>query len=130
MVKFRDFLVERAKFPFPLPDESRSVNTTDISLFEVGLLEREWKAKFAVRDDDLVQNLCNGLENILGETALSAKFKTKLLARFSPQLESFDDGGGDDDDDDDDDDDGQLRYWLTNPNESRASFQKIPCNPG
>jgi hypothetical protein len=108
MVKFHDFLVEHAKFPFPLPDESRSINTTDISLLEVGLLEREWKAEFAVRDDDLVRKLCNSLENILGETALSANSEKDLLARFSPQLGSL--GGF------------QIEEWLTNPSEAQASF--------
>jgi hypothetical protein len=57
MSKWHDFLVEYAKFPFPLPDESRTVGTTDISDLEVGLLEtRVWKAKYAVRDDALIQN--------------------------------------------------------------------------
>jgi hypothetical protein len=51
---------------FPLPDELRTVDTTDVSNFELGLLEREWKAKYAVRDDALVQKLCNSLQNILG----------------------------------------------------------------
>ncbi len=116
MAKFHEFLVERAKFPFPLPDERRTVDTTDISDFEVGLLERERKAKYAVRDDALVRKLCDSLKNILGETALSADSEKDLLATFSPQLGSF--GGV------------RLGHWLRNPNEAKASFQKIPCNPG
>ena len=118
MAKFHDFLVEHAKFPFPLPDESRSVITTDVSLLEVGLLEREWKAKSAVRDDALVRKLCDSLKDIIGETPLSADFEKDLLAKFSPQLELGSFGGV------------QFLQWLTNPSESRASFQKIPCNPG
>src|SRR6266849_7739925 len=91
MAKFHDFLVERAKFPFPLPDERRTVDsdTTDISDFEVGLLEREWKAKYAVRDDALVRKLCDSLKNILGETALSADSEKDLLETFSPRLEFY-----------------------------------------
>jgi hypothetical protein len=88
MAKFHDFLVEHAKFPFPLPDELRTADTADVSDFEVGLLEREWKAKYAVRDDALVQKLCHSLKNVLGETALSADAEEALLAVFSPRLES------------------------------------------
>jgi len=87
MVKFHDFLVKHAKFPFPLPDERRTVDTTDVSDFEVGLLEREWKAKYAVRDDALVRKLCDSLKNILGDTALSADSEKDLLGDFSPRLE-------------------------------------------
>src|SRR6266849_1074233 len=117
MAKFHEFLVERAKFPFPLPDERRTVDTTDISDFEVGLLERVWKAKSAVRDDALVRKLCDSLKNILGEIALSADSEKDLLAMFSPQLGSY--RGVE-----------IMEDWLMNPSEAKASFQKIPCNPG
>jgi hypothetical protein len=117
MVKFHDFLVEHAKFPFPLPDELRTADTTDVSDFEVGLLEREWKAKYAVRDDALVQKLCDGLEKIIGDTALSADYEKALLAKFSPQLEFDNDARKD-------------REWLKNPSEVQASFQKILCSQG
>ena len=117
MVNFHDFLVEHAKFPFPLPDKLRTYDTTDVSDFEVGLLEREWKAKYAVRDDALVRKLCDGLKNILGDTALPADAEEALLADFSPRLESDKYHGNDEE-------------WLMNPSEAQASFQKIPCNPG
>jgi len=52
----------------------RTADTTDVSDFEVGLLEREWKAKHAVRDDALVRKLCDSLQNILGYTALIGRF--------------------------------------------------------
>jgi hypothetical protein len=116
MAKIHDFLVEHAKFPFPLPDESRTVDTTDVSDLEVGLLEREWKAKYAFRDDALVRKLCDSLKNILGDTILSADSERVLLGMFLPQLES--------------DELGEQEEWLTNPSEVQASFQKIPCNPG
>ena len=63
------------------------VGTTDISQFDVGLLEREWKAGHAVRDDTLVQKLCQTLKDILGDTPLAAGAENYLLASFSPQLQ-------------------------------------------
>ncbi|KAN0102364.1 hypothetical protein V8E52_012018 [Russula decolorans] len=105
MVKFHDFLVEHAKFPFPLPDELQTCDSTDVSNFEVGLLEREWKAKYAVRDDALVRKLCDGLKNILGDTALSADSETDLLATFS---RSESNKYGEDED------------WLSNPGEAQS----------
>ena len=50
---------------------------------EVGLLAREWKAQYAVRDEtSLVQKLCETLENILGDTL------TKWLGqRSAPHLQ-------------------------------------------
>ena len=116
MATFYDFLVEHAKFPFPDPDESHSVDTTDITPVEVGLLEPEWKAKFAVRDDTLVQKLCDSLKNILGDIVLSGDSENYLLANFSPRLESSPYG--------------QDTEWLTNPSEVQASFQKVLRNPG
>jgi hypothetical protein len=110
MAKFHDFLVEHAKFPFPLPDEFRTTVTTDVSDFEVGLLKREWKAKYAVRDDALVRKLCDSLQNILGDIALSADSEKDLLANFSPRLES--------------DEYGEDEEWLTNPSKVQASFQR------
>ena len=74
MANFHDFLVEHPKFLFPLPEERGSVSTTDISDFEVGLLERKWKAECAVRDDALVRKLCDSLEDILGDAVISADF--------------------------------------------------------
>ena len=118
MAKFYDFLVEHAKFPFPLPGEIQTVDTTDISDFDVGLLAREWKAKHAVRDDALVQKLCDSLQNILGDSTLSADCELALLNFFAPRIEFNEFTGRD-------------RDWSTNPNERQASFQKIGCsNPG
>ena len=49
MSNLHDFLVEHAKFPFPqLKEGPSSASITDISLIEVPLLEREWKANHAV----------------------------------------------------------------------------------
>ncbi|KAM6493292.1 hypothetical protein JOM56_011426 [Amanita muscaria] len=93
-MNLHDFLVEYAKFPFPRPDESQTAGTTDISKFEVGLLEPEWKATHAVRDDSLVQKLCHSLESILGDTPLAAGRENFLLERFSPKLRFDDDDGG------------------------------------
>ncbi|KIK09865.1 hypothetical protein K443DRAFT_127259 [Laccaria amethystina LaAM-08-1] len=88
MSNLHNFLVEHAMFPFPQPTEGGpSTGTTDISLFEVPKLDREWKAKYAVRDNMLVQKLCNTLQNILGDTILSADAENQLLSRFSPRID-------------------------------------------
>ena len=103
-MKLHDFLVESAMFPFPQPTEDRTADTTDVSQFEVGMLEREWKAGHAVPDDTIVQRLCDALEDILGDTALEAVDENDLLTRFSPRLE-FDHRGYKD------------RQWNMNPSE-------------
>jgi hypothetical protein len=92
-----DFLVEHsrntvachAKFPFPHPDELRSIGTANISEFEVGLLEEEWKARLAVRDDTCSEAT---LKNILEDTPPAAGDDDYLLASFSPKLQ-VDEGG-------------------------------------
>jgi hypothetical protein len=107
MSTLHDFLVESAKFPFSHPIEDRSVGSTDISDFEVSLLEREWTARHAVRDDDLVQKLCNTLKIVLGDTPLAADAERNLLASFSPRIQ-FDELGED-------------AEWESNPNEAQVS---------
>jgi hypothetical protein len=87
MSTLHDFLVESAKFPFPTPDEDKSAGSTDISYFEVSLLEREWKAGHAIRDDDLVQKLCDAFKTALGDTSLSANVEQKLLDSFEPRIQ-------------------------------------------
>ena len=56
MSKVHGFLLEHANFPFPHRDEEISVGITDMSI-EVRLLESEWKANHAMRDDTVVQKL-------------------------------------------------------------------------
>jgi hypothetical protein len=112
-MKLHDFLVEHAKFPFPRPDECRTAGTTDISVFEVGLLEREWKAAHAVRDDTLVHKLCRTLKNILGDTPVAAGHENYLRSGFSPRLQ-VDEGGIED------------RAWATNPSEAHVRFHLLP----
>jgi len=87
MTKWREFLVEHAKFPSPHPVEDGSVSTTDVSDVEVGLLEREWKAQYAVRDEILVQKHCRTLENILGDTPLPDDSEGQLLSSFGRCLQ-------------------------------------------
>ena len=107
IMELHDFLVEHAKFPFPHTDGNRRVGTTtDISQFEIGLLEREWKAGHAVRDDTLVQKLCRTLEDILGDTHLAASAENYILARFLLQV---DDGGKD-------------KQWDRNSSEPQVSI--------
>jgi hypothetical protein len=108
MSKLHDFLVEHAKFPFPPLDGHLSSSTTDISTLDVDLLETEWKAKLAVRDDTLVQKLCHALEDILGDAPLVEGAENYLLASFSPRIQ-FDELGGED------------RDWSTNFSEARVS---------
>ena len=111
MLKWHDFLVEHAKFPFPQPDEDEPIVTTDISQIEVGTLSREWKANHAVRDDTLVQKLCRTLENILGETLLPVDTESYLLARFLPRIQVDELGY-------------QDSEWSTNPSEAQVGFPK------
>ncbi|KAF8815478.1 hypothetical protein BYT27DRAFT_7333909 [Phlegmacium glaucopus] len=107
MSNLHDFLVEHATFPFPQPNEGPSAGTTDISLIEVPLVEREWKANHAVRDNTLVQKLCSTLENILGDTLLVADAEKQLLSRFSPRIQLTARGREDLD-------------WRRNPSESHS----------
>ena len=109
LVLVHDFLVEHAKFPFPRPDEGQTVNTTDISSLEVGLLEREWKAGRAVRDDTLVQKLCQTLKDILGDTPSTAEAESYLPADFLSQLQVHKSGR-------------DNKQWDRNPSESQVSI--------
>ena len=111
MSNLHDFLEQRAKFPFPDTGAIRSAGTTDISNFS--LLEEQWKARHAVRDEKLVQKLCLTLKNILGDTYLTVDAENYLLGSFSPQMELDQLGRRDPD-------------WLTNPSKVRVSFSNIP----
>jgi len=75
MFNLHDFLVEHATFPSPQPNEglSAGLGTTDISAIEVPLLEREWKANHAVRDNTLVQNFA-----ILSRTSSETLFCQRM----------------------------------------------------
>jgi hypothetical protein len=95
MSKLHDFLVEHAKFPCPPLDEHLSSSNTDISTLDVDSLETEWKAKLAVRDDTLVQKLCDALKDILGNTPLAECAENDLLVHFSHRIQ-FDERGGED----------------------------------
>lgn len=99
-------------FPFPTPDETKSVGSTDITEIEAGLLKIEWKAKHAVRDDTLVQKLCDALQDILKDKYLPADAEKYLLASFSPKLQVNEYTGT------------RMfkRDWLTNRNEAHVSF--------
>jgi hypothetical protein len=108
-MKLHDFLVEHAIFPFPHPNEDRTTGTTDVSQFEVGLLEREWKAGHAVRDDTLVQKLCQTLKDILGDTPLAVGTENYFLASFSPLLQ-VDERGREDEE------------WDMNPSKAQVSI--------
>jgi hypothetical protein len=110
-MKLHDFLVEHAKFPFPDPVDDRTVGTTDISEFEVGLLKREWKTVRAVRDDTLVQKLCRALNNILEDTPLVADAEDFLLASFVPRLQ-FERGR-------------ENREWKRNSSKAHVSFERL-----
>jgi hypothetical protein len=114
MSKLHDFLVEHAKFPFPPLNEDLSSSPTDISTLDANLIEIEWKAKLAVRDDTLVQKLCDALEDILGDAPLAEGVENYLLARFSPRIQ-FDELGRED------------MAWSTNSREVHVSVSG--CSP-
>ena len=111
MSKLHDFLVEHAKFPFPRPGELRTAGTTDISDFEVGLLAKPWKANRAVRDNTLIQKLCDTLKNIVGNTVLTARAQHKFLESFGAELQG--------------DEFGIDRDWITNPSEAHVRFSRM-----
>jgi hypothetical protein len=109
MSKLHDFLVEHAKFPFPPLDGRLSASTTDISTIEAESLEPKWKAKLAVRDDNLIQKLCGALDRILEDAApLADATEKSLLASFSPKIQ-FNELGG------------ENREWSRNPTEAHVS---------
>jgi hypothetical protein len=112
MTTLHDFLVEHARFPFPVPDESQTVATTDISLLDVSKLCRERKAGAAVRDDTLVQKLCQTLKTILANTPVAADDKDYLLPCFSPSLQVDIRGS-------------ERREWAKNPNEAHVRFHLL-----
>jgi hypothetical protein len=85
--------VERAKFIFPRPDELRSVSTTDVSQFEVGSTEKEWKAALATIFFNIPVILT--LKDTLGDPLLAAGSENYLLARFSPRLQVDEEGNED-----------------------------------
>jgi hypothetical protein len=107
MSTLHDFLVEHAKFPFPPFNEDLASSATDISTSDVGLLEPEWKAEAAVRDDTLVQKLCDALKVILGDAPLAEGAENFLLASFSPRIQS--------------NEFREDKDWSTNPNEAHVS---------
>jgi hypothetical protein len=108
MSSFHDFLVEHAKFPFPEPDVTKTVGSTDISVIEVGRLGKRWKAGHAVRDDTLAQKLCDVLQDILGDMVLPAEDENDLLPFFSPRLGVSH---------------GMIMGdWMDNPNKSHVSI--------
>jgi hypothetical protein len=116
MSNLHDFLVEHAKFPSPQPNEGLSANITDVSQIEVALLEREWKANHAVRDNTLVQKLCSTLENILGDL-LATDAENQLLSQFSPRIQLTARGRED-------------LNWRKNPSESHVSVYALHSRPG
>jgi hypothetical protein len=61
-----------------------------------------------VRDDSLVQKLCDALEDILGDAPLAEGAENHFLLSFSPQIQ-FDERGREDSD------------WDTNPSEVHVS---------
>ena len=77
-MKLHEFLV---CFHFLSLNEDQTTDTTDVSQFEVGMLEIEWKAGHAVRDDNLVQKLCKAFEDILGDIRLAVGAESYLLAQ-------------------------------------------------
>ncbi|KAF8274292.1 hypothetical protein EI94DRAFT_1768825 [Lactarius quietus] len=74
MTTWRIFLVDHAKFPFPVPevDEDRSYDVSDISRLEVGSLSSEWKAQYA--------KLCSTLD-------IRNISEDNLLSIFGPRLQ-------------------------------------------
>lgn len=79
--------LQNAHFPAPPTVIKETANSTDVSDVDIGLVEDAWKARFAIWDNTLVDNLSGTLAQILGQTPLGAG---ELDAHFSPHLESED----------------------------------------
>ncbi|KAH9004932.1 hypothetical protein EDB86DRAFT_3186805 [Lactarius hatsudake] len=109
---WQEFLVEHAKFPFPVLVESGSVSITDISPMDVGNVAPEWRAKYTVPDETLVQKLCTTLDNILGDTVLPDGSRNDLLKRFGRHVEFRTIGGTD----------IKNRQWSVNDSEVRSQY--------
>ena len=111
---FHEFLVKHAKFPFPqFPDcpTSASASYTRLSEVDVGLLDSQWKACHAVRDNDLANKLCGSLKTTLGEMTVTEDSRNVLLRWFLPALL----GGRRVDQD-----------WLENSSEAQVSIILLP----
>jgi hypothetical protein len=80
--------LQTARFPDPPIVVNSTANTTDVSPLDIGLVEDASKARYAIRDDTLLHNLCDTLAQILGQTPL--KPAGALNAHFSPHLETED----------------------------------------
>jgi hypothetical protein len=60
----------------------------DVSLTDMGLVDDNWKARCVIRDDALVDNLCDTLRQIIGQTPIPQGNDLDLLSRsFSPVLD-------------------------------------------
>ena len=116
MSRWHDFLLENAKFPFPQADCTRSTRTTDISQIEAGLISKEWKANRAVRDNELVQKLCNTLKDILGEALLPEGAESYLLANFLPRIQVDERGH-------------PILKWSRNPSEAHVRIPDLYSKP-
>ena len=110
---FYDFLVEHAKFPFPDCPIGASASSTGLSELDVGHLDDEWKARHAVRDNNLAGKLCDALKATLGNTHVTQDSRNSLLRWFLPAL-SMDDEGMEEND------------WSDNPSEAQASVILLP----
>ena len=109
-----EYLVEHAMFPFPVPTVTGDATSTDISDIDVGFLERQWKASYAVPDNDLAPKLCAALRNILAETPLTEDSENSLRPLFLPTLLVDVDGM-------------PLETWLDNFSEAQVSLILVPC---
>lgn len=87
MTTWQEFLVEHAKFPFPAPVENGTVTTTDVSDLQIGLLTQEWRAQYAVRDETLVQKLCQTFKEIIGDALIPDGSEDQLLSKFGKHLQ-------------------------------------------
>ena len=83
---FHDFLVEHAKFPFPECLIGASTSSTSLSEIDVGLLDDQWKARHAVRDNDLADKLCDSLRTTLGHAPVTELSRSFMLRWLLPRI--------------------------------------------
>jgi hypothetical protein len=82
--------LENARFPDPPTETQGSAVTTGMSPLDISLVHDNWKAQRAIRDPTLVNNLCDTLAKILGQTPLpDDPALLRLRMSFSPELDAI-----------------------------------------
>jgi hypothetical protein len=83
--------LENASFPAPPVVSNLRASTTDVSVVDISLVDDAWKAKRAIRDNELIQNLCDVLAQILADTPLLTGYLDQCFSHQSYEFEAKND---------------------------------------